>query len=833
MLRAVERRLLRDGHRLRHKVVDGLLHRGGGGGCEHLATAPGRRRWTAERLEACWKLSTSKTKHAGTTLHRERDVARRCMGGAKRKGGDKGRAKRHAKTARRDKWHTALRSVLSVLEWSDADPAELRSALVQLPEVMVMLATVGEPLSGEEMSKLISGLERCWSRDLAPPELRAAAWTALQEASLAESSLCEAALARDVHTLALRELEAAARASACNPGVLADGEAGDLAAGVPQLGFLWNACEAVPQAAAALGSRPCVEAIGLWAGSRAEPAAINALSLLLVLADGAIDEPDAAAHARAVAASLLAELEPFPPPPEPFPLGGGDRPAVEEPPRAGDTPMVVAGSSSVGGSADTAAPGRTAATARPTRRRVLAAALLLALPLACEAAQIGGGLGAAAGGEAEIAASAAVISAFGVLRAGACAPVTDDSVPLEARLLALEALCNALAVAAEAVDGVAQAEVGARAEAAAGSLPQAAGGAADALAVRLAVRAAEEEEEEAGRREQAARMCASVLLCLPPSVLLLPDAAAGGSTEGLLELLASVLARAAARAEPGKKRKGKGKAQPAGGGIAAGPGNPAAETETGDGEGEADDELLERLLHCAGSAMALCGSTGGATPPLLTAAWDALLTPMGRVQHLRQGVQEGLLSLLSVLAMASAAVPVSAWPTSPADTSPAVSAPTAALEPHSAAAPPTPLHRVARIAFAAAQCVRQVADASRPAALSLAGHVLAFAGPAAAGASGDVSWDASGDASVRAIESELSDWVSSTDVAAAVEAAAALTTAGRGAGLVRAALPRLRAAVDTDGQALVPMTAEARQQAAELLAGIERELGEAQWGGSA
>jgi hypothetical protein len=740
----------------------------------------------------------------------------------KRKGGDKSRAKRQAKTARRDKWHQALCSVLSVLEWSDADPEELRSALMQLPEVMVMLSNVGEALSGEETSKLISGLERCWSRASAPPELRAAAWTALQEASLAEPSLCEAALARDVHTLAVRELEAAARASAGTPGALADGEAGDLAAGVPQLGFLWNACEAVPEAAAALASRSCVEAIGLWAGSRAEPAALNALSLLLVLADGAIDDPQAAAHAWALAAALLAEPAPAPP-------AGDDRPAAGE-------PQAGAAASSVG----SATQGQMAASARPTRRRVLAAALLLALPLEGKAGQAGAGLGARVGAEAGGETSAAVRSAFEVVRAGACAPLTDESVPMAARLLALEALSNAMALAAGAADASSAAEDGAIAEAAAGGsgLPQAAGGAADALAARLAVRAAEEEEQQAGRSEQTARMCEALLFHLPPAVLLLPaeEAAAGlpggllGLPGGLLELLAGVLARAAARAESGKKRKGKRPAQPPSGEAPAGPGADG-EAESGEDGAEVEGELLERLLHCAGSAMALCVSTGGVTPLLVAAAWDALLPSMERVQHLREAVQEGLLSLLGVLAMASAAAPVSTWPAGTAHIAVPAStlAPSAAADPVPANAPPAP--RLPRIAAAVARYIRQVGDPCRPAALSLAGHVLALAGPATLDASGDVSGDAS--AAVREIDSELSDWVSSTDVAAAVEAAAALTAAGRGAGLVRSALPRLRAAVETDREALVPMPSEAREQAAELLAGIERELGEAQWGARA
>jgi len=49
---------------------------------------------------------------------------------------------------------------------------------------------------------------------------------------------------------------------------------------------------------------------------------------------------------------------------------------------------------------------------------------------------------------------------------------------------------------------------------------------------------------------------------------------------------------------------------------------------------------------------------------------------------------------------------------------------------------------------------------------------------------------------------------------------------------VRAALPRLCAAVVGDSESLTPMEPEARAQAAALLECIESDLGEAQWGGA-
>jgi len=468
------------------------------------------------------------------------------MGRSGKKGGaDKGRRE---KAERASRWHTALRSALAIFEWADAEPAELRGALLQVPEILSMLAAAGERITGEEMSKLITGLERCWMRASVPPKLRAAAWTALQEVTLAETTICEAALARDVHTLALRELAAAASASAARPSELADGEAGDLAAGVPQLGFLWNACEALPEAAEALSSPDHVQTICMWATSPIESASLMALNLLLVLADGALEQPAALAHVRKLAAEILAEApEHSHTPAAPAPEGGGPSAAAS----SAEDPVGEAGA------ATCCAP---AASARLTRRRVLAAALLLALagsepagPASAAAAQLG--------------------EALRVLRACACAPLADASVAVAARLVALEALSNALATAADAggEEGAVDDAGGAGLVSPGGAaLLHAGGGAAEALAARLAVRAVEEAEEGAERLLQSTQVRTALMALLPPAALLLTDAGAdcarhskaaapaaaeGAPPGGMLELLGSVLGRVASRSSAGEKKK--------------------------------------------------------------------------------------------------------------------------------------------------------------------------------------------------------------------------------------------------------------------------------------
>jgi len=757
------------------------------------------------------------------------------MGGAKRKRMDKARAKRHEKAARQERWRTALAAVLSVLEWADADPSELRGALMQLPEILTMLGQAGEAMRSEEVTRLFIGLERCWKREAVPAQLRAAAWAALHEASLVESSLCEVALARGIHSLALSELAAAASASASSSSMLADGEAGDLAAGIPQLGFLWNICEALPEAAEALSAPDHVETVCLWATSSVESAALAALNLLLVLADGALDEPKVALHTRQLAASILV------------------KPVVQE---------QVFEMDRAGPSSTCDAKPQTDTPSSPTlsKRRVLAAALILALPLHSPSLE-----------SAENSDKDVLHHAFEVAWEGACAPLFAPGVTLPARLISLEALSNAFALASntDAMEGSDAHGGDGVPEDAVGTLPHVAGGAADALAARLAAQVNEAATEAVGRHEQAVRMRDALLEAVSPDALLLPWAAHDASSNsksvadasipavarhGLLELLSSVLERTADRYVPtpsGKKIK-----------IKSGQGLSTAQKDTSGDGSQADDEdqtagpetstqgpqaldeacasghaqddvtdpeLIERLLHLAGSAMSLCASTGSVTPNYGSAIWELLLPVTLRIQRFSEPVQDGLLSLLSVLAMSCTSTLTSCLLGSSAGSA-------ASIHGRPPAVGARPL--MERIAAAAVCCIRNVEDGIRPAAVSLAGQVLELASSAAqavrSGFAGPFC-DASDELreSLLEIESELCELVSSAYVAVAVEAAAALASASRSTQVVRSALPRLRAALEAGNDSPAPVDAEAREHAVELLCCIENELGDAQWAGSA
>ena len=171
---------------------------------------------------------------------------------------------------------------------------------------------------------------------------------------------------------------------------------------------------------------------------------------------------------------------------------------------------------------------------------------------------------------------------------------------------------------------------------------------------------------------------AAVVRLLPPTQLLAPS-----HKPGLLALLSGELQRVAALSS---RRKQKGKRpredQPAGARGGGGGGG-------GGGAADGEPDLAGRCLDVAGAALGLCAD-GGAD--WLESAWRALLPAAERVGSLPAAVQDGFLSVLSRLALASES------------------------ESELAA------DRVEQIATAAKQTVRDAAACVRPAAISFAGE---------------------------------------------------------------------------------------------------------------
>lgn len=237
---------------------------------------------------------------------------------------------RAARDEQRQRWQDALASVLSVLEWKDVQPEELRGALIQFPEIVAMLEAAAQPLAEEASSRLLSGLERCLASS--SPRLRVAAWEALHEGSLANADFCAAAVAHGLHRRALADLGAT---DASRPVSLVSASR--------QLRFLLTLVENAPEVAEGLTGAE-VAVLCDWGSQGAEAAAVAALQLILALTDGALDQP-ASDHVRAAAAALLSDAS------------NGE------------------GSAGEGGAA--AAP---SATPLPSERLVLAAAVLVSLP---------------------------------------------------------------------------------------------------------------------------------------------------------------------------------------------------------------------------------------------------------------------------------------------------------------------------------------------------------------------------------------------------------------------------------------------------------------------